>query len=147
MAFVDGIILAERVPDKFFVHQNPFQIGVAFESDAEHVPNFALEPVRDRPKGNEARHDRIALTDFDFDPEPVIMLERKEMIHHLKARAPIQPKPVHGRQIHEDIHVKFGIVFQEFRDFVQVLAFDIRGFITAVRVDFGDGAGKLILEF
>src|SRR3989338_2591573 len=49
LSFTDGIVLAQRVPLELLVHEDAVQVRVAGESDAEHVPDFPLEPVPPRP--------------------------------------------------------------------------------------------------
>src|SRR5580704_11324205 len=50
----DAVILAQRMAFPTVGQQNAFQVGVAIELDAEHVEDFALQPVRSRPDGNGA---------------------------------------------------------------------------------------------
>src|SRR5262245_18481384 len=49
LPFVDGIVFSQCVTDELLVHQNALQVRVSSESDPEHVPHFALEPIGDRP--------------------------------------------------------------------------------------------------
>src|SRR5207253_1034013 len=50
LPFVDRIVFSQRMTDELLVSQNALQVRVSSESDAEHVPHFALEPVRARPE-------------------------------------------------------------------------------------------------
>src|SRR5580658_7067758 len=49
----DVVVLAQRIAHPFFRQQHAAQIRVAIKADAEHVENFALQPIRHRPDGNE----------------------------------------------------------------------------------------------
>src|SRR5436190_4057146 len=51
-------ILAQRMTFPVFGHQQPSKIAVAVEFDAEHVPDFALEPAGAGPHGLHRRHMR-----------------------------------------------------------------------------------------
>src|SRR5262245_41124981 len=42
LASVDRVVLAQRMPDELLVEQEPPQVGMAGEPDAEHVPDLAL---------------------------------------------------------------------------------------------------------
>src|SRR6266542_6640039 len=53
---VDGIVLAQRVPDELLVEEQAPQIRMALEADTEHVPHLSLEPVGDGPESDGRRH-------------------------------------------------------------------------------------------
>src|SRR5947207_7484784 len=42
---VDRVVLAQRVADELLVEEQPRQVRVAAEADAEHVPNHTHDPV------------------------------------------------------------------------------------------------------
>src|SRR6185436_3979238 len=45
LANLHRVILARRMPFPIFRHQQPTQVWMSVEDDAEHVPRFALEPA------------------------------------------------------------------------------------------------------
>ena len=47
---IGRVVLAQRVPDELRIGQDPSQIRVILEDDAEHVASLALEPVGGRPE-------------------------------------------------------------------------------------------------
>src|SRR3990170_5654320 len=49
-----GMVLAQRVSDPVVGHQNPAQVGMAAEGDAEHVIHLPLVPVGGRVDGFQA---------------------------------------------------------------------------------------------
>src|SRR6478672_8707306 len=53
--------LAQRMSGERFLEEDPPQVGVAVEDDAEHVVRLALAPVGARPHARERRHVRIHL--------------------------------------------------------------------------------------
>ena len=57
-ANLHGEILPQRITFPLVRHQQPAQIAVVFEDDAEHVPRFALEPARGRPHALHGRQPR-----------------------------------------------------------------------------------------
>src|SRR6266508_7042907 len=58
---VDGIVLAQRVPDELLVEEQAPQIRMALEADTEHVPHLSLEPVGDGPESARGGHPRVVL--------------------------------------------------------------------------------------
>ena len=44
-----GVVLPERIGGELLGHQDPPQVGMSDESNAEHIKNFALHPVGPRP--------------------------------------------------------------------------------------------------
>src|SRR3989338_11212111 len=59
LSFTDGIVLAQRVPLELLVHEDAARVRVAGEADAEHVPDFPLEPVRRRPERGQGIDDQV----------------------------------------------------------------------------------------
>ena len=53
------VVLAQRVPLPVLRHQQPAQVAVLLEHDAEQVPDLALEPVGRRPDAVHRRHARV----------------------------------------------------------------------------------------
>src|SRR6267143_3073578 len=103
---VDRLVLAQWVADELLVHEEPHQIRVAAEPQAEHVPHLALEPVRDGPEADGARHDRIVLLHARLDPHAVVVGHRVEVVDDLEARpvlAPGIPQVVHRGEVHEHV--------------------------------------------
>src|SRR5271156_4715428 len=49
----DVVVLAQRISHPLFGQQHAAQIRMAVKANPEHVENFALEPVRHGPDGNE----------------------------------------------------------------------------------------------
>src|ERR1700723_716276 len=48
----DAVILAQRMSLPAVGQQNSLHVGMAVKLDAEHIVNFALQPVGPRPDGN-----------------------------------------------------------------------------------------------
>src|SRR5262249_37460009 len=83
LAFVDGIVFAQRMPHKFFVHEDSLQVRMIAESDPEQIPNFSLQPVGDLPQ---YRHgiDFFPIIHLGFHTQPHISLERIQVINDFK---------------------------------------------------------------
>src|SRR5436190_24358938 len=45
LAPVDRVVFSERMANELLVHENPLQVRMSSEADAEHVTSFPLEPV------------------------------------------------------------------------------------------------------
>src|SRR5262249_5997237 len=56
---LDREVLAQRMALVIRRHQDPAQVGVAVEGDAEHVVHLALEPVRSLPHVPHRRRTRV----------------------------------------------------------------------------------------
>src|SRR5712692_4497136 len=76
---LDRVVLAQRVTDELLVHEEAPRVRVAGEAHPEHVPHLALEPVRDRPERDGARHDRVVLVHPRLDPHAVVVRHRVEV--------------------------------------------------------------------
>src|SRR3546814_12861216 len=71
-------ILAERMAYEAVVGQDPAQVRVALEDDAEQVEGLAFEQVRARPQVGDRGHDRQAVGDGDAgDPHAPDALDRR----------------------------------------------------------------------
>src|SRR5262245_1897013 len=53
------VVLPQRVPDPVLRAEDPPQIGIAFELDADQVVRLALEPARAAPQERDRRHARL----------------------------------------------------------------------------------------
>src|SRR4030042_4526961 len=83
-----GIVFAERITLKPVVHEDPAEVGMAFEMHAKKVIDFALQPVGVLPKRGQRGDSEIALVDSHLHPQAPVTGQRKEMNDHLKARLP-----------------------------------------------------------
>src|SRR5215471_6544654 len=80
-------ILAQRMALIIRRSQYPDQIRVAVESDAEHVINLSLQPVRRFPQSPHRRQARVVLFEEDLYSQPVIAHDGIKMICDCEARA------------------------------------------------------------
>src|SRR6202142_1627078 len=71
----DAVVLAEREALPVFGKQDALHVRMAVELDAEHVVDFALQPVRGRPDGN-GRRQGSAVGDLRFYADALVALER-----------------------------------------------------------------------
>src|SRR3546814_11701971 len=67
-------VLAERMADEPVVGQDPAQVRMALEDDAEQVERLALEPVRAGPQVGDRGHDRqvVVAREAGHRHEPVV---------------------------------------------------------------------------
>src|SRR5687768_17198021 len=110
---VDRVVLAQRMAHELLVQEQPTQVGMVLESDAEHVPHFTLEPVRDRPESDGARHQRRVFLDLHLHPDAVILRNRIQVIDDLEARAVFAARKlrvVDRRQVHEHVELERRLV-------------------------------------
>src|SRR5579875_809191 len=64
----DRVVTAQGMPDPIVGHQDPGEVGMALEHDAEHVPGLTLVPVGRGVDVMGARHPSIVLRHEDPDP-------------------------------------------------------------------------------
>src|ERR1017187_8213317 len=67
----DVVILAQRKSLPAVGQQNPLQIGMSIKLNAEHVVDFALQPVGGRPDGNGTR-EAFALQNVRCHTNPLV---------------------------------------------------------------------------
>src|SRR3990172_7626259 len=78
-------VLAERMAQEPFPHQEALEVGMAGEDDAEEVVDFALLQVGSLPERRERGHFRmLTVVAADLDREEVVPFKRREMIDDLK---------------------------------------------------------------
>src|SRR5579871_6656125 len=86
-------VLAERVPDEAVVGQDPPQVRVAAEQDAEQVEGLALVPVRARPDlADRVDQRRLATLAVGAKPQAAVVLDRQQLVGDREA-----PPTVHRR--------------------------------------------------
>src|SRR5262249_11629524 len=99
LAPVHRVVLAQRMAHELLVEEQTPEIGMPFETHAEHVPHLALEPVGDGPEPAGGGDSRIVLLEPHLEAQPVIVRGGVKMIHDLETGpvfAPREPEIVHG---------------------------------------------------
>ena len=86
LADLHRIVLAQRIAFPVLRHQQPPQIGMAVEHDAEQVPDFALEPVGRRPDAADRRDVRVVAVQPHLHAQPQPVRDRDEEVDDLEAR-------------------------------------------------------------
>src|ERR1035441_7526436 len=83
------VIFAQRVPLPLLGHEDAAQIGVAFELDAEHVEDLALQPV-----GRQVHAHRgfqlEAFGNTSLDPHPFVPREAVDHVDHVETLGPFE---------------------------------------------------------
>src|SRR5262245_33661065 len=80
---LEGVVLEERMPLPVVRQQDPRQIRMAGERDAEHVEGLALVPVRGLPDGGD-RWNGLPLGDLDLQLDPLSAIDRVEVVDDLE---------------------------------------------------------------
>src|ERR1051325_2613188 len=93
----ERIVLALRESLPVLRHQNAAAVGMAREIDAEHVPDFALEPVRRRPQSGHRRY-RIVFADDRLHPDAVAVHRRIQDVDDVDA--PFFPRDRKSTRLH-----------------------------------------------
>jgi hypothetical protein len=75
------------VAAKAVIGQQPAQVGMAGERDAEHVEHLALEPVGAGKDAGQGRH-RLVLAQRRLQPQPLIPIHRQQMIDDIETLGP-----------------------------------------------------------
>src|ERR1022692_1996188 len=79
----DVVILAQRKSLPAVGQQNPLQIGMSIKLNAEHVVDFALQPVGGRPDGNGTR-EAFAIQNLRGHTNALVAREGIEHPHHIE---------------------------------------------------------------
>src|SRR5262245_44891031 len=114
------IVLAQRMTVPVFRHQQPPEVRVAVERDAEEIPYLPLEPVGRRPDVADRREMRVASVEADLQSKPRPVFERYQQIHDLEAR--LARPVIRGSQLRQQRKVQFRPLAQRTRHVRQVLA-------------------------
>ncbi len=75
-------VLAQRVAFPGRRHHDAAQVRVAWEVDAEHVPDFTLVPVGVGPDAGNRRYAQIAFGKRYLDHHVAVSLDRQQVIEH-----------------------------------------------------------------
>ena len=110
---------------------------MAGKVDAEHVVHFALQPVGRRPDAHHARRG-FALAHLRLDPQPLLLGERIEVQHHVKALLALGP--IHRRQIGQQVELLF--VPRVLRDLQQLIGRHHQDGLLAVRPGLAKGLAE-----
>src|ERR1039458_7591387 len=79
----DVVILAQRKSLPAVGQQNPLQIGMSIKLNAEHVVDFALQPVGGRPDGNGTR-EAFAIQNLRRHTNALVAREGIKHPHHIE---------------------------------------------------------------
>src|SRR5579884_1609737 len=94
-------VFAERMALRVGLpHEDPPQVGMAAEPDAEHVEDLALEPVGALPDGHHRIHLELAARiELHLDPQVSAAPQRAQVVHDLER--PLAVPVLDGGEIHE----------------------------------------------
>jgi len=79
------VVLAQRMTLERWMAEDPLQVRVALEADAEHVVRLALKPVRRLPHAVDGRHQGVVLPHRHLEPDAVTVRDRVEVVDDLEA--------------------------------------------------------------
>jgi hypothetical protein len=113
------------------------------EADAEHVKDFPLQPIGDLPEVRDGVHG-LPVVDLGLDPEAAVIGERIQMVDDVKPGSPLGP--VDGRQVHQEIEPKPGVVPQKLQNGMDLFLPDDDRFVPPKGVGLDDCSPKAFLE-
>src|SRR5579884_4306390 len=108
----DGVVLAQRVSLPVLGHQDPAEVGVADEHDAEHVVRLPLGRLAACPQGEQGGDAGIGFWHLGPDPDPVVLVDRAQVDDDLEALGSDRRRDVPDRvgkvvdATHVDAHVE-----------------------------------------
>src|SRR5215470_10318510 len=129
---LDREIFAQRMALVIGRRQYPERIRVAVKSDAEHVIDLALQPVRRFPQIPHRRQARVVLFEEDLYSKPVIVREGIKVISDGEARA-CEFAQVHATDVAQVIESQGRLIAQPCHKLEETFAFGddsdlVRGF-------------------
>src|ERR1035437_10022574 len=106
----NSVVFTQRVALPLVGHQDAPHVGVPREFDAEHIVDFALQPVG----GQVYAHRRLRLKpvrDKDLDAHPLVAREAIQDVDHIEALGALGP--IHRRDVHQVVEIRLQLqVFQ-----------------------------------
>src|SRR5260370_38109341 len=81
-----GIVLAQRMTLKPFVHEYTFQVRMPPKADPEHVPDLALKPVGSGPQRGDGIHLGNCLFHGNHQAQAMLVSHGEEVVYHREAR-------------------------------------------------------------
>src|SRR3972149_3778163 len=108
------VILSEGMSFPVFGHQDPTEIGMSRESDAEHVEDLALMPIGGGPHAGHRGHLR-SVQHPNLYPNAVRAGDRVQVIDPLESR-PRTFQPIHATAIAEKVIPQTLVLFEEAAD-------------------------------
>src|ERR1039457_188024 len=138
----NSVVFAQWMPLPLVGHQDAPHVGVPREFDAEHIVDFALQPVRSQVDAHR-RLRPIPFGDRDLDAHPFVAREAIQNVDHIEALAALGP--IHRRDIHEVVEIRLQLqVFQYGNCRTRLGHNEI---LTEVGGSFADGFAEGLLEF
>src|ERR1035441_8234252 len=107
------IILSQRVALPLLGHEYPLHVRVPGELDAEHIEHLAFQPVG-RQVDAHGGLGLEAVGDVGLDPHPLVARETVNHVDQIEALGPLGP--VHRRNVHQIIEVRFELEVLQHRD-------------------------------
>jgi len=95
----DAVGLTKGITLPFVRHQNAREIGMALETDAEHVVGLSLRKIRNRPDAGYRWHRRRLTGGRDVDHDASLQFVVEKLRHHLESSAPGKRYGVQPRQV------------------------------------------------
>ena len=110
-------------------------VGMTVEHDAVEVVRLALVPVRRREQRGHARHVRVGCREADLHPQPVVLLDREQLVGHPEPR--IGLGPVGRGEARAEPQREAGVIAQPREHAEQVVTIDDGGHLAAGHRDVG----------
>ena len=104
-------VLAQRVAAPVVGEQDPAQVRVAAEGDAEEVEGLALVPVGHGPEPLDGVDAGLLARQVNLDAKRVSVAVREQVVDHLDPRR-ILLGPVHRREVHQVVEGEVGVLLQ-----------------------------------
>ena len=112
----EGEVLPERVPFGVVVgHEDPAQVRVPRERDAEHVVDLTLQPIRRLPQVHHGLDLQRIQRHFGLHPQGVVVGEGEELVDHLQRGA---PAVVHAGDVGAELVLLAGVVLEPRQDVI-----------------------------
>src|SRR2546430_6910234 len=99
------VVLAQRMAFPALRHQQPAQVRMAIELDAEQVPGFPFVPIGSRPYIRQGWHVRLGHRGRRLDADPGLVCQRAHLPHDREAG--IARRPIDRRRVEEVVEALF----------------------------------------
>ena len=109
------------------------------ETNPEQIENFALKIIGAGPDRSERLDHRAAAIQTNFQPNPLFVADRKQVIDDFKPG--LRRIPVHARDIGKKIEGAGGIILHDDARLADVVAIDRDCHLVAIKLHAGHGLG------
>ena len=128
-ALPGSVVLAQRVAHERVVHEQPPEVRVPGETEAQKIVSLPLEPVGCGPDlVHGGKHEIRSIGEEHLDAQVLIPRDRAQVENRFEAgRSPLPAQVVHAGQVEEEVEAALRVIAQETGEGQPVIRSDLEG--------------------